>query len=221
MLAVLCASRSGLAFQEAAKPAPDESANPAVAGVTASDLLQRSLEELQTTLTGLHLDKWKGGSVRTEAAANITSIQKDLQGTLPSLIATADAAPNAISKALPVSRNLDALYDVLVRVVDGARVAAPGDQADQLMQAMAGVQKGRLALNDHLQEMAASTEKQVGALQAAIVKAQTAVPVVCPAPAPKPTPTPAVKKKVVKKKPVTPPPTAQPAPAAAPKPNSQ
>jgi len=205
-----------------ASPAPQSSpATPPAAGPTASSLLKTPLGGLQQALTGLRLEKWKGGSVRTEATNNIASIQKDLQGTLPDLIATADDAPNSISKALPVSHNLDALYDVLVRVVDGARVAAPGDQVDQLIQAMAGVQKGRLALNDHLQEMADGAEKQVVDLQAAIIKVQkTPAPQVSPAPPP-PCPAPAPKKKVVKKKPATPPPATQAQPAAAPKPNPQ
>ncbi len=190
--------------------------------ITPSDLLQRSLEELQTTLTGLRMEKWKGGSVRAEATANIASIQKDLQGTLPALIAAADAAPNSLSKMLPVSRNLDALYDVLLRVVDGARIAAPGDQVDQLVQAMANVEKGRQGLNDRLQEMAAGAEKQVVDLQAAIVKVQAAPPPVCPLPpAAKPAPAPAAKKKVVRKKPATPPPATSPPPAGTAKPNPQ
>jgi hypothetical protein len=194
--------------------------------VKPSDLLQRSLEELQTTLTGLKPEKWKGGTVRSEATANIASIQKDLQDTLPALLAASDAAPQSMTRALPVSRNLDALYDVLVRVVDGARIAAPGDQVDQLIQSMVSVEKARLALNDQLQQLAAGQEKQVVDLKAAVITAQNQTPPapVCPKPPP-PAPPPAAKKKVVKKKPATTPPatptspqTTSPVPA---KPNSQ
>jgi hypothetical protein len=218
ILAALCASKNVLALQETPQSMPAK----VPAFITPSDLLQRSLEELQTTLTGLRMEKWKGGSVRAEATANIASIQKDLQGTLPALIAAADAAPNSLSKMLPVSRNLDALYDVLLRVVDGARIAAPGDQVDQLVQAMANVEKGRQGLNDRLQEMAAGAEKQVVDLQAAIVKVQAAPPPVCPLPpAAKPAPAPAAKKKVVRKKPATPPPATSPPPAGTAKPNPQ
>jgi len=209
------------AFQKS--PASQSSpASPAPTGPSASSLLKSPLDGLQQTLTGLRLDKWKSGSVRTEATANIASIQKDLQGTLPELIAAADAAPSLVSKALPVSRNLDALYAVLVRVVDGARVAAPGDQVDQLTRAMAEVQKSRLALNDQLQDLAAAAEKQVADLQLAVVQMRTPAPAACPAiPAAKPSPTPAAKKKVVKKKPATPPPATQAQPGTTAKPNAQ
>jgi hypothetical protein len=199
---------------QAATTAPDSAA----ATSSVASVLKGQLDGLQQSLTGLKMEKWKGGSIRTEAAANVASIQKDLQGTLPSLISAADAAPTSLSKALPVSRNLDALYDVLLRVVDGARVAAPGDQADQLMQAAAAVEKGRQALNDHLQQMADGAERQVVELRAAVVKAQAPAaapaPPVCPA-----TPAPAAKKKVVKKKPAPPP--AATAPPAATKPAPQ
>jgi hypothetical protein len=208
----------------ATSPAPAGAASAAQpsAAVTPSSLLQRSLEELHTTLSGLRMEKWKNGTVRSEATANVASLQKDLQDPLPGLLAAADAAPQSISKALAVSRNLDALYDVLLRVVDGARVAAPGDQVDQLVQAMASVEKGRLALNDQLQQLATGQEKQVIDLRATIVKTQAQVQAapVCPK-LPETPPAPAAKRKVVKKKPATNPPATQSQPPTPAKPNPQ
>jgi hypothetical protein len=215
-LTVLCAPAAGFAGQAGqAQNAAPQTAAPAKA-VPVSSLLQPSLDALQQTLGSVRLEKWKGGSVRTEAAANIASIQKDLQGKLPELTAGADAAPGVMSKVLPVVRNLDALYDVLLRVVDGAQIAAPVEQVDQLTQAMAGVEKARLALSDRLEEMAAGTEKQIVVLQAS-VKPQPAP--VCPVVAPAPAAQPAPKKRVAKKKPATPPQTATPQPQGAAKPN--
>ena len=180
----------------APKPAP-----PKIAPI--SEILKPSLDSVQTVVGGVKLDKWKGGSVRTEAAGNVSSIQKDLQGALPGLLSDADAAPGSMSKLLPVSRNLGALYDVLMRVWDGARIAAPGEQVDQLQQAMTSLDKARHAVDDRLQAMAGGSEKQIGDLQVSLTKLQT--PPVCPVVAPPPPPpAPAPKKKVVKKKPATP-----------------
>jgi hypothetical protein len=162
--------------------------------------MKRSMDELEQVGGSLKLEKWKGGSIRNEASANLGSIQKDVQGTLPSLLKDADATPQSISALLPVSRNVDALYDVLLRVVDGARVAGPGDQVTQLQQVLADLEKGRHALDDRLVDLAAGQEKRVGDLQVAI-KSQPAP--VCPVVAPPPPPPPA-KKKVVKKKPAAP-----------------
>ena len=182
----------------ASSSAPAESATPSQP--VPSALLKSSMDSVQQTLSGLKLDKWKGGTVRTEASANIASIQQDLQSTLPSLLTTADAAPSSVSKVLPASRNVDALYDVLLRVLVAARVSAPADQVAQLQQAASGFEKARHALGDHLQQASIAQEKQISDLQASLkVQAQSApaCPVVTPAPPPTSTPA----KKATKKKP--------------------
>ena len=227
----LCASSAayGLQFDPALVPShsapaqnttasPVQNAAPASAS-TASGILQPSLDSLEQTISALKVEKWKGGSVRTEASANISSIMRDLQSTLPTLLKEADASPGTIGKVLPVSRNVDALYDVVLRVFDGASVAAPGDQLAQLQQAMAGLGKARHALDDRIDEMAAADEKQAHELQVTL-KNQPA-PVVCPV-APPPAPATAAKKPAPRKrkpKPATTPPASTKPPATAAKPN--
>ena len=183
-----------------------------------SDLLKPALNDLSQTMNGLKLEKWKGGSVRSEAAANTASIQKDLQGGLANLLADADAAPDSLGKLLAVSRNVDALYDVLLRVVDGARVAGSGDQVAQLQQTMASLEKARQSLNTRIEETAEIREKQIADLRVAL-KNQP-VPV-CQAAAPVPAPAPATAKKrsAVKKKPKPPAAAAPATPAPAAKPS--
>lgn len=221
LLTLLCASTAGYAAQAGAGQAQPAQAqiSPAKAP-PASAVLQPALDELQQTLGAIKIEKWKGGTVRSEAGTNIASIQRDLQGALPGLLAAADAAPGAMSKALLVSRNVDALYDVLLRVVDGARIAGPGDQVDQLQRAMADVEKARLAWTDHLQELAAAEEKQVGDLQGALQAQAHAAPM-CPVAAPAAsTPAPARKTVRKKRKPAAAPPPAKAQPNATTKPNS-
>jgi hypothetical protein len=212
LASTLCMSTVGLAQQAA----PASVAAPAKADPV-SPLVQPAIDSLQTALGTVKVEKWKGGSVRSEAAGNVASIQKDVQTTLPGLLSDADAAPASMSKILPVSRNLNALYDVVIRVWDGARIAAPADQVEQLQQAMTGVDKARRAVDDRLAAMAAANEKQVTDLQGAVTKMATAA-VVPPPPPPPPCPAPAPKKKVVKKKPATP---AATTPQAAPAPKPQ
>jgi len=169
---------------------------PATGGQTVSATLQPALDALHQTMQGLHLDKWKGGQVRAEADRNISSIMKDLEGPLPPLVTAADAAPGSMSAALPVERNLDALYAVVLRVYDAAHVAAPGEQVDALQQAMSGLENARHGLADRLAADADAQQKLIAGLQAK-VKAQAML--TCPSPPPPPVcPTP---KKPVKKKP--------------------
>jgi len=46
------------------------------------------------------------------------------------------------------------LYDVLLRVVEAARMAAPDDQANALRQALANLNTARLALDDSMETAA-------------------------------------------------------------------
>jgi hypothetical protein len=187
-----------MANQAPATPTPATSAPANLPAISGS--VQPSIDTLTTAVNLIKVDKWKGGSVRTEASGNISSIQKDLQATLPGLLSDSDGSPGSISKLLPVSRNLGALYAVVIRVWDGARIAAPGEQVDQLQQAMTALDKARRAVDDRLQTLAAGSEKAVGDLQISLAKAQAAP--VCPVVAVAPPPPPATpKKKVVKKKP--------------------
>jgi hypothetical protein len=155
-----------------------------------SGILQPSLDAVQQTLASVKVEKWKKGSVRDEAGTDIHSILRDMQVNLPPLLKEADAAPGSLSKVLPVSRNVDALYDVLLRVVEAARMAAPDEQANQLRQALSGLGNARLDLDKRIQEEAAAQETQLSDLQASVQKqaafkcpAPPAAPA-CPAPAP-------------------------------------
>ncbi len=174
----------------AAPPAPS---GPAPVGPSA--VLKPALDQVQATLNTVKLDKWKRGSVRDEAGADIGSVRSDMQVNLPPLLRDGDAAPGVLSKTIPVARNIDALYDVLLRVVEASRIAAPDDQANALRQSLAGLSSARLALYDKMQDAAAIQEKQVSDLRATVQK-QAAFK--CPAPPPAPvcpTPAPAKKRK--------------------------
>lgn len=187
----------------AATSAPSPSA-PAASAATPSSLLQSSLDDVQQTLRAVKVDRWKRGSVRDEANADVNSLLVDLQQRVPGLLKDADAAPGTLSKTLPVSRHIDALYDVLLRVVEASRIAAPNDQADQLRLSLRNLERARLALDDSMELSASSQEKQLVDLHATVVK-QAAFK--CPAPAPAAEcPKPAAKRPV-RRKVVTPAPS--------------
>jgi hypothetical protein len=215
-------------FAQQAVPTPGTTTAPAASAAAKADpvspLVQTAIDSLQAALGSVKVEKWKGGSVRNEAAGNVASIQKDLQSTLPGLLSDADAGAGSVSKVLPLSRNLNALYDVVIRVWDGARIAAPAEQVEQLQQAMTSVDKARRALDDRLAMLAATNEKQVSDLRGAVTKMATAAATPPPPPPAPPCPAPAPKKKVVKKKPAAKPATPAPGSTTAPapaKPNPQ
>jgi hypothetical protein len=147
---------------------------------------------VEQAVSALKVDKWKKGTVRDEAGGHIGSILRDLHMTLPPMLATADAAPGATSKMLPVSRNLAALYDVLLSVVEAARIAGSADDLAELQQALTGLGNARDALDDRLLASIDALEKQEVDLRISLkaseaARVATPPPVVtpaCPAPAP-------------------------------------
>ena len=174
----------------------------AVSATPPSATLRPSLDVLKTALSLLRIDKWKASSaIRDEAQANLTSVQRDVASTLPTLLAAADAAPDSAAKVLPVYRNMEALYDVVLRLDAAARLAAPADQMSALDQALARLDDSRRALGDQLQGTADAQDKRVVRLEAALKAVPPPAPITPPAAPPKCPVTP------VKKKPTTKPTT--------------
>jgi hypothetical protein len=170
-----CSAQTGGAATPQTTPVPNlalapvqGAGAPGAASQGISGLLKPSLDSVELTVGSLKLEKWKKGSIRDEAGDNVGAILRDIKTNLPPLLSAADAAPIAASKALPVLRNIDALYDVLLRVNEAARVSAPADQVTQIDQALSGLQKGRLALADSLQDSVALMEKKASDLQARV-----------------------------------------------------
>jgi hypothetical protein len=221
LFATLCTPVVALAAQAPADTsapaapasAPVPSSTPAPVIRTPTAILQPALDTIKSMLPTLHPDRWKTSNIlRDETASNLDSIQRDMDTTLPTLLTAADSAPNSVARILPAYRNIEALYDVLLRVAQVGRLSAPGPQTTALDQATAGLDDARRALGDRLQVAALAQEKQVTDLQAAlraVPKPEPPAPAVIHIlpPAKKPTPT----KKPAAKKPTPPPTTATPA----------
>ena len=202
-----CFAQSAPAGATAATTASGAAQTPAP-----SALLQPSLDTVLQTVTAVKLEKWKRGTVRDETGEHITAIEHDLQGTLPPLLQAADANAGTLSKVLPVTRNAEALYDVLVSVVEAARVSAPAEQVGQLEQALSGLGAALRSLDDRVQEIAVAEEAQTGDLRKSVQTLTAAKLAAAAVPPPKPCPVPAPARKP-KKKPAPATPAAAPAAA--------
>ena len=204
---VLAVCAPGIALMGQNQPGTNGPTSAAVVRATPpSATLRPSLDVLKTALVQLKIDKWKASNpIKDEAQKNLDSVQRDVASTLPALVATADAAPDSAAKVLPVYRNVEALYDVTLRLVVAARLAAPSDQMSGLDQALARLDEARHALGDQLQGDADAQDQRVSHLQAALKAVPPPLP---PPPPPAPvkcTPTPVRKKRVTTAaKPTTP-----------------
>jgi hypothetical protein len=169
---LLLASSAAFA-QNAAASAP-------AAGV--SSIVQPALQEVQRTAGSLNTARWKApGEVRAAADRNLSSIQRDIVETLPNLLNQADAAAGSVPPAFAVYRNIDALYDVLLRVQQTASLAAPDSEASAVSSALNDLESARHQLGDAIAAFAQDREGQIVTLQAAVKAAAAAAPPPAPA----------------------------------------
>jgi hypothetical protein len=192
--------------QAPATPAPSQPAGFSIG------TLRPALANVQTAVANLNIPRWKtSAATRAAAQQDVASIQRDLSDTLPSLLTQAEApgahGQAALQPSFALFRNLDALYDVLLRVSETASFAGSAADATNLEDARAGLEDGRAKLGTWLLQ-------SIGAQDAQVARLLTPPP---PPPAAPPPPakvivddgptTPAPKSH--KKKPPTPPPAPQ------------
>ncbi|MFL6429369.1 MAG: hypothetical protein ACJ71S_14075 [Acidobacteriaceae bacterium] len=184
----------------AAQAAP----NPAQPRTQASLALGNGLQQvsiaiahLRRALDTINVTKWKApGDVRQTTASDVKSMQRDISDTLPGLINSALADPAKVSPAFSVYRNVDALYDVLLRVSETAQLAGASRDASLL-------EDQRTALEDSRTQLGAALLQSAQAQDAEVVHLRTTAAPAQPAAAPAKTVIddgPAVKPKTTKKR---------------------
>jgi hypothetical protein len=140
-----------------------------------SEILHSALNQVNQTIANLNISHWKApGEVRSATQQNIDSIERDLSSTLPGLLTQADANPGLVSVVFPVYRNIDALYDVLLRVSQTASLSAPSNEAASIVSALNQLESARTRLGDSILANSKNTETKLTDLQTAIQKAAAA-----------------------------------------------
>ena len=106
-------------------------------------------------------------AARSATQQDVASMQRDLTTTLPGLFTQAEASgPAVLSPSFAVFRNLDALYDVLLRVTETAALAGSEADAANLEDARAGLEDGRGKLGAWLLQSIGAQDAQIARLQA-------------------------------------------------------
>ncbi len=152
----------------AAVPPATPAAAPAPGGFAFANL-RPALANVQNAISGLSISHWKAPSAtRSATQQDVASMQRDLSATLPELMTQAEgaSASGALSPSFAVFRNLDALYDVLLRVTETAALAGPESDASSLEEARAGLEDGRAKLGAWLLQSIGAQDAQVAHLQA-------------------------------------------------------
>jgi hypothetical protein len=175
MFAVLLPLTAPISFCQTPAPAAAAQSQAAQPPVKPSDLLHPALNQINQTIVALNISRWKApGEVRAGTQQNVDSIQRDLNNTLPGLLATADAASGTVSAIFPVYRNIDALYDVLLRVSQTGNLAAPQNEATSITSALEKLESARADLGTAILNASRNNEAEVIRLQTAIQQAAAA-----------------------------------------------
>jgi hypothetical protein len=98
-------------------------------------------------------------------------MQRDLTGTLPGLLATAHADPSKVAPAFSVYRNVDALYDVLLRVSETAQLAGATNDGRALEEQRSALEASRRQLSTALLQSAQAQDAEVVQLRTAAASA--------------------------------------------------
>jgi hypothetical protein len=167
--------RCGAFFLLTAMTWPAAGQNAAPARPSVSGMLQPALAQVGQAVGGANPQRWKAPpSVKSAAEGDIEAIQRDLNGTLAGLLQQADAAPGSVPADFLVYRNVDALYDTLLRVVETAELAAPNNEAGALETALDSLENARAQVGDTIFTGAQVQQNELFRLQRAIQAAAAA-----------------------------------------------
>lgn len=162
---------------QASAPDSQPAAHPASSAALPSAMLNSVLSDVQNTASSLNISHWKApGRVKQSTQEDVESIQRDIGNTLPGLISQADSAPAAVSPSFAVYRNLEALYDVLLRVSETADLAAPDNEASAVASSLQRLESARSQMADAILNNSQHNEAQIVALEKAVRAAARPAP---------------------------------------------
>jgi hypothetical protein len=144
-----------------AVPVFDESLRPALAQVGAA-------------LNQVQIDHWKlSREWKEQLRGDANSIQQDLTAQLPGLFQTVQQSPAALEPQFSVMHNVDALYDVLVRIATAANLSGGKTDAAILGNALLRLESARKTVASQLLQAASSQDRQLVRLQAQMRTAES------------------------------------------------
>ena len=135
--------------------------------------LETNAKNTQADLVKLRIEHWKTDVASKKAnLANVDSIQRNLQGALPTIISELRAAPEDLPASFKLYRNLDALYDVVGSVVEGAGAFGSKDDFQSLQNDLSGFENSRKQLAQRIETLSTAKEAEIVRLRTALKSAQ-------------------------------------------------
>jgi hypothetical protein len=139
--------------------------------------LEQTSKSTQADLVKLRIEHWKAdGAYKKQALGNVDSIQRNLQGALPEIISQLRSAPEDLAVTFKLYRNLDALYDVLGSVVEGAGAFGGKDDLQSLSNDLNSFEGTRRQLAERMADLSSAKEAEITRLRTDLKTARAAIP---------------------------------------------
>jgi Skp family chaperone for outer membrane proteins len=129
--------------------------------------LQATSQRTQGDLTKLRIERWKAdNSYKKQALGNVDSIQRNLQGAMPEIMTKLQSAPEDLPTSFKLYRNLDALYDVLGSVTEGAGAFGSKDDLQSLSSDLNEFEGARRQLAERIENLSSTKESELTRMRA-------------------------------------------------------
>jgi hypothetical protein len=139
--------------------------------------LEDTAKKTESDLQKLRIEKWKAdNSYKKQALGNVDAIQRNLHGALPEIIGQLRGAPESLPATFKLYRNLDALYDVLGSVAEGAGAFGSKEDLQALSNELSAFEGTRKQLAERLDNLSNAKEAEIARLRTDLTKAQAMIP---------------------------------------------
>jgi hypothetical protein len=182
LLVFFCSA--GVLGQSSAPNASQGSAVSYTSVTQLNDLLGRlevASKTTQTDLAKLRIEKWKtDGSNKKQVLSQLDSIQRNLQGGLPEIIAQMRSTPEDMPATFKLYRNLDALFDVMGNVVESAGAFGSKDEFQAVSNDLDNFEGTRKQLAERIESLSSAKEAEIVRLRTDLNAAKAAIPATPP-----------------------------------------
>ncbi|MFY9558621.1 MAG: hypothetical protein WAQ52_00165, partial [Terriglobales bacterium] len=163
--------------------AGDPAAPPPVAYASVSELnnilaqVRQTSQNIQEDLSKTRIERWKtDSSTKRQTQANVDSIQRNLQSSLPETIAQLNNAPEDLGASFKLYRNLVLLCDYFSQVLENAGAFGSKDELQTLSNDMTGLESARRSFGERMQNLATAKENELTRLRNQLKTVQAAAP---------------------------------------------
>lgn len=159
------------ALQVATSPNPNSTASstPGTAAPAPSSIeepLRQALDQVGTALNQVRIDHWKlSKQWKAQFQNDAASIQRDLATDLPGLFAAMRQAPNAMEPQWAMMHNVNALYNVLVRITTAAELSGGKDDVAILNRATRQLEVARNHASSEMRKTALARDTDLARIK--------------------------------------------------------